>query len=137
MTTSSISTQKVFNGIYTLENKETGTYTTFKIHTVRKGKLEGKRLVSRLVGPNNQFSYQGIGFVNDNGTVKLWNRFNNQKYKQMMNILFSLINNGDDSRFANRVNLKLSKRCIRCNRTLTTPQSIELGIGPECQKNMF
>jgi hypothetical protein len=32
--------------------------------------------------------------------------------------------------------VQLSKRCLRCNRTLTTPESLERGIGPECANIM-
>lgn len=31
----------------------------------------------------------------------------------------------------------LSKRCVRCNRKLTNPESIKAGIGPECATKDF
>ena len=30
--------------------------------------------------------------------------------------------------------LLVSRHCLRCNRVLTTPESIESGVGPECAK---
>ena len=125
---------KIFNGTVTLVNKETSTHTTIKIHTVRKGNLQGKRLMSQLVGTDNEHSYQGFAFINDNDTVNIWRSKSTDKRIKIAEIIRSLMVEGDASRYADKVGLKLSKRCMRCNRKLTTPQSIEDGIGPECIK---
>jgi hypothetical protein len=102
------------------------------IKTVQNGNLKGKRIVSRLVGPDNTCSYKGIGFVvGDN--IMVWNKQNTPKNAQIASILQSLCVEGTNSRFAEKVEIQPSTFCMRCNRKLTTPESIEMGIGPECR----
>ena len=66
--------------------------------------------------------------------ITVWRTQHNPKNAKVASILQSLMVEGNSSRFADKVDMKLSKRCMRCNRTLTTPQSIEEGIGPICSE---
>ena len=125
---------KIFNGTYTLVNTEIGTYVTLKVHTAQNGALKGKRIVSKLVGRDNESSYEGFAFIFKDDGINVWRSKRNPKNWQIMKILRSLIINGERSRWYGKVELKLSKKCMRCNRKLTTPKSIEDGIGPECIK---
>jgi len=133
-TTKTIS--KINNGTFTLINKETKTYVTLKIHTAQRGKLKDKRIVSRLIGSDNENSYKGFAFVNDDDNIIVWKNSRNHKNVRTAQILRSMAIEGNASPYAKNVEMKLSKRCIRCNRTLTTPESIELGIGPYCLSRM-
>jgi len=124
----------ILNGKYTLKNPATGQHKTFKIHTKQRGNLKGKRILSLLVGPDNMNSYRGFAFVNDDG-IKVWSKYctENSVWQKYANILWDVLTNYDNSSYIKR-GLQLFKeaRCIRCNRTLTHPDSIEMGIGPEC-----
>ena len=131
MTNETAKLSRIFNGTVTLINKETGSHITLKIHTAKQGKLKGKRIVSKLIGSDNVNSYKGFAFV-DGDMIMAWRSQHNPKNAQIASILQSIMVEGDNSRFANKVSMKLSKRCMRCNRTLTTPESIEMGIGPIC-----
>lgn len=123
------------NGIFTLLNKATKTYVTFKISTVRNGELKGKRIISKLVGSDNVNSYKGMAFLNNYDSFNLWKKYrNNPKNAQTISILLGMLKDGEKSPFLERIELKASKNCLRCNRLLTTPQSIDDGIGPECIK---
>ena len=128
---------KINNGTYTLINKETGTYVTIKIHTAQRGNLKGKRIVSKLIGPDNTTSYKGFAFVTDDDNIIVWKNSRNPKTVKTAQILRSMAVHGFASPYTQKVDMKLSKRCMRCNRTLTTPESIRLGIGPECMKKGF
>jgi hypothetical protein len=125
------------NGIYTV-NSPSGEHRTFKIHTARKGNLEGKRIVSLLIGQDNENSYKGFGFVDDTG-IRVWRKYQSDgysMYEKYARCLWDLINFDENSHFHGLgMTLLVSKRCIRCNKTLTTPESIENGIGPECIKH--
>jgi len=123
---------RIFNGTVTLVNKETSSYITLKIATAKYGKLKGKRIVSKLVGSDNENSFKGFGFVVGD-MIMVWRSQHSPKNAQIASILQSLMVEGNDSRFADKVEMKLSKRCMRCNRKLTTPESIEEGIGPICR----
>lgn len=127
---------RISNGTFTLINKATTTYVTLKILTVQKGKLQGKRIVSRLVGTDNENSYKGFAFVDENDNIKVWRSQRSPKNLQTAHILRSLAMYDFHSNYADKVEMKVSKRCVRCNRKLTTPESIRLGIGPLCRTKL-
>lgn len=116
------------NGKITVKNPATGNHRTFQIKTVKKGSLEGKRILSLLSGPDNESDYVGFGFVNDNN-VSVWNKFRADsqyaKLGKMLENLDTLMNEG-------KVEVLFETKCRRCNRTLTTPESVVSGIGPDC-----
>lgn len=132
----------LFNGTYTIENTKTGNHRTIRIRTRRPDAsfAPGKRTIELLMGPDNESSYKAFGFVTDEG-VQMWKR--NQSgarewakrndFEKMSDILWGLVVLGEKSRFY-QAGLRVhgSSTCIRCNRKLTTPQSIKAGIGPVC-----
>lgn len=118
-----------YNGCLTVHNPVSGQHRTFKIHTVRKGNLAGKRLISVLYGDDNENDYRAFGFVDERGRVIVWRRYRGTEYEKMGNI----INFPEWFRNHRGLEYKLSVRCRKCNRTLTDPQSIDLGIGPVCR----
>lgn len=138
----------LYNGEYTLQNKETGEHRTFKIATQDKEAkfAPGKRILSLLNGPDNESNYHGFAFVDDK-CVAVWNKCkgtNGKKshfeyyaelFKQLMN---HVVQDQQEEIevvicFGGReYKVMLSKRCFVCNRKLTTPESIQAGIGPVC-----
>jgi hypothetical protein len=125
---------KINNGTITLINKEKGSHLTLSIKTVKKGQLKGKRILAKLMGRDNTRDYMSFGFVNKDDTISLWKRHRNAKNAQIAHIVRSLFVEGNASPFAETVSMEVSKLCIRCNRKLTSPQSLADGIGPECIK---
>lgn len=62
------------NGTYTIAHDERGHYTV-KLHTAQKGGLAGKRILSLLVGPDNEGDYQGVAFWDDDAKcAHVWRR---------------------------------------------------------------
>jgi hypothetical protein len=137
----------IFNGVYTIDVD--GRHLTYKIHTVLQGPLTGKRIVKR----QHQYGeFQGFGFLNRDGGLSLWRRFNDDAeatYVVWAKRLLELL--GTDTvraAFAAGVGqlnasydgvehrISLSRSCRRCNRSLTTPTSIARGIGPECEARL-
>ena len=113
------------NGCITLENPKTGKHRTFKISTVKKGKLAGKRIVSMLIGPDNEEDYLGIGFVNES-SIYVWRDYQGTDFEKTVKCLLEVEKRGLIQHF--------ETCCRRCGRKLTTPESITSGIGPECSK---
>lgn len=117
------------NGKITVENTKRGTHRTFRIHTQPKDShfAPGERILSLMTGPDNENSYTGIGFVKSNGTVILYKKCRTDYYYRLVDVL---------QRPAHYRELgceyHYEGRCRVCNRTLTTPESIESGIGPIC-----
>lgn len=102
-----------------------GKHFTYRIKTIKKGDLEGKRIVSLLTGPNNQRDYKGFAFVNHLGIVCLWRRCQTPAFIKHAQLL--------DGQAQAHVREWLQEgRCRQCGKVLTDPESIRLGIGPKC-----
>lgn len=127
-------TSVIPNGIYTLRFP-CGSHRTFRVFTMREDArfAPGKRVIAMLIGPENAgFSdYEKFGWVDDAG-IHVWKRFQNQKQAEYARLLWMLATGCEGDGYE----LLISKRCLRCNRTLTTPESIEMGIGPECREKL-
>ncbi len=130
----------LLNGTYTITNKSTGEYRTVMVKTqkARASFMPGKRVLSLLVGSNNESDYYRIGTVSDRGVLIFRNcrAARGEKatvYEYCAAMLWDLAVE-DGARFGARYDLLASNTCIRCNRKLTTPESIRAGIGPECAR---
>lgn len=113
------------NGKITIENPKTGNHRTFQIKTVKNGNLKGKRILSLLIGQNNEEDYLSIGFVGTTG-IYIWKKYQKSLYEKTANCLTRIEELGLISHF--------ETKCRVCNRTLTTPESISSGIGPVCSE---
>lgn len=119
------------NGILTIVSKKTGDHRTVKISTQKgdAGFMPGKRLVALLVGSDNSSDYRAFGLVAEGGDrVILWK-------KNRTSPFFAWVSKAivDPARYEDQVEFKFEGRCRRCNRRLTDPLSIDLGIGPVCR----
>lgn len=112
------------NGIITIFNRKTGGHRTFKIATIKNGNLKGKRVVSLLIGPDNTSDYLGLGFVHNDGVVRAWNKHKGTVYEKTLEVLNHL----------DKLNVEVmfEGKCRICNRVLTNPKSLAIGIGSEC-----
>lgn len=114
---------RTHNGTITITNKETEGHRTFRIKTE---KWCNKRVIRLLNGPDNENNYKAFAFANDNG-VKVWDSRKNQghwdKYADML---------ARPEVYKTKCEYLYSGRCRKCNRKLTVPESIKLGIGPVC-----
>lgn len=136
---------KVFNGTFTIRNRETNEHRTFSIKTQPDDAqfAPGQRIVSLLTGPDNTHSYTGFAFINDNG-IHVWKSKSNRgselykgwtNWDWMAEMLWHIAANIPHPRFdVRRYELMHEGRCLKCNRKLTTPESIESGIGPICAR---
>jgi Family of unknown function (DUF6011) len=115
------------NGTWTLTSPKTGEHRTFKISTVQKGNLEGKRVISMLIGQDNENDYLGFGFVREDGTIGVWRKHQGTQFEKFADLF------DRETYWRNRgVEFLADTRCRCCNRKLTDPISIETGIGPIC-----
>lgn len=126
MTTTTTTT----DGTYTLAYKD-GSHFTFKIETVTKGQLVGKRIISYLAGSDNTHDFYGFAFLND-GNVCVWKKFRGGKLDERARHLEILFNMPERLEAAGLEYAVRSGRCRRCNRKLTVPASIHRGYGPDC-----
>lgn len=123
------------NGFYTL-TFPSGEHRTFRVRTERTGMHRGKRTLALLIGPDNTDEYESFAFIAADGSgFDVWKRFRGPadgsrptKHEQHAAILFDLAS----GRKLDGYEILVSRRCFRCNRPLTTPESIRTGYGPEC-----
>ena len=122
--------------IFTLQNNESGEHRTFRI---KKSKPNDRYptsayFVGLLSGPDNTSSYQYIGMVDStNGSVWLTGKSRMDKdcaaVKGIRYLLGRVFGSGQ---IHDQMEVRHAGKCGRCGRTLTTPESLDRGIGPEC-----
>ena len=122
----------VHTGFFTVVGKH-GRYT-FRIEEQQNDAAfaPGKLVIARLTGQDNENSYESFGFVGEDGSLRVWPKRNPGEYT--INAARFLLKG--DMVGAGKAYAMESVKCWRCNRMLTTPKSIEQGIGPECQRKM-
>jgi hypothetical protein len=139
-----IKSPKLFNGKYTVESTQTGEHRTFWIETQASDAefAAGRRVVSLLTGSQNDdpACYTNFGFVEESGILIFPSKLmaGGPKWIQYADLLWTLALDGAFSRWADRgFTILLEGACCRCNRPLTTPESIRRGIGPICAEGGF
>jgi len=85
-----------------------------------------------MTGTSNELesSFQRLGFIDEFG-VQLWRRTRaSVELFQMASIFDQFVLRGS---IPHGYTVELARACLRCGRKLTTPRSLESGIGPECR----
>jgi len=120
------------NAMFTIFNDDTNGRFTFRV--CRSKDNEHLYFVSVLTGPSNTTDYTYMGVL-VNGTFKL-TRGSKVSAEALsfraFNWFARMLNAGRD--FPVNFHFYHAGRCGRCGRTLTVPESIETGLGPECSK---
>lgn len=116
--------------IYSDKLKKRYTY-----HVVRDKMLKNRYLVSLMYGSDNadlkgSFRFLGL-FYSDSMTLKV-NSIGvyKQDAAKMLDYFLSIIDKRKD--WPDTCEFYPSRKCVRCGRKLTTPESITRGIGPDC-----
>ena len=93
--------------------------------------------VGYLTGPNNGTDYSPLGKLNpETGAVALvqTTTLNDQSWpvRILRRFLAALWTGRENEVLAAGFDFQHEGRCGRCGRRLTVPESIEIGLGPEC-----
>ena len=131
------SKSKIYNGKLTITSPHTGDHRTFEIRTQKDDALfaPGRRILSLLTGPDNQVDYRGFAFVEPGGRVRVWRRYQGtggQEERTVWERYAAMIERRAEYEARGCV-YRESRACLRCNRELTDPLSIEIGEGPTCR----
>lgn len=123
------------NGYYTL-TFPCGTHKTLRIHTQRGGVHAGKRIISLLIGPVNTDDYEWFGeIIPAASVVWVWKAFKGAAQARYAGLLVELARAAaEGGPGLDGHELLVSRHCLKCNRLLTTEDSIKAGVGPECAK---
>jgi hypothetical protein len=120
------------DGIFTAKLDD-GSHRTIRISTVARENEEEIRFVSLLTGPNNEADYNCVGYIK-HGQYS-WTAKHRAPAAPLAATVRAVV-------FADAATLhemgvayaRESGNCYVCNRTLTTPESMEAGIGPVCAR---
>lgn len=129
------------NAYFTLKNTKRGTHMTFHVNNPIEGK-PGLYFVAVLVGNDNTKDYAYLGNLHDDrytqGLVFTRGAKSKVEEKAASMMTARLLFNEWINRAAFPPALEVwhCNQCGRCGRLLTTPESCERGIGPECYKKM-
>lgn len=120
------------NATFTVQNPA-GEYYTFK---VRQPKADMPFFAGMLTGPDNESSYSYLGIVNpQTAEVKLTAKSKmNDESKPVKVIRWALRQVWAGKELPAGYQVRHEGKCGCCGRTLTTPESLDRGIGPECAK---
>jgi Family of unknown function (DUF6011) len=120
---------RLANGVFTVQGPR--GHRTVKIRTVLEGNLKGKRIIAVMTGPDNIFSYTGVGFVKDDDSIQVWMKQRGGELEKIVSA-FRQIYLGTDPEKWKAYRIEEARHCLNCNRLLTSPTSIAAGIGPVC-----
>lgn len=120
--------------VFTLESEKTGMHFTYRVNQPKDG---GIHFVSVLTGPNNSndFTYAGIlrGAPMEFKTTAKAKISADALSVRAFVWFWDRISAG---RIPAECVMHHMGACGRCGRALTTPESVERGIGPECAVQM-
>lgn len=128
-----------FYGRVTISNSE-GTHRTFQIRLQAKDAkfAPGASFVSLLTGPDNTSDYTGFAFVSQ-GRVNVWRSKRKPEFLYYAKMVEEFLGCPHDERLIlgeREYWVSIEKLCAICGRTLTTPESIERGVGPVCMEKV-
>lgn len=123
------------NAKVTLRSKVTGVRFTYKIRAKDDNAGGQITFVSLLNGPDNWTNYAYIGLLKPEGLVltKKSNASEDAPSVKAFRFALSALVNGV---IPGTLEIWHEGSCGRCGKTLTVPESIASGIGPECAKKM-
>jgi hypothetical protein len=123
------------DGYVTIESPRDGSHRTFRVRTQRAGAkfAPGKQILSILRGPENEHDYEFFAFIV--GTEpRVFSRLRGRNGKPSNWEWFARMVTNPRSFEALGYVYRREARCRMCFRLLTTPESIDAGIGPECAR---
>jgi hypothetical protein len=123
------------HAVLTLRSMKTGKRFTFKLTTPKKNE-HGQRFVALLTGPDNEGDYTYLGML-ESGQFRLTRASKlplSSEPVQAFGYLLRCVY--VERRLPTVLQVWHEGKCGRCGRTLTVPESIERGIGPECASKL-
>ena len=123
------------NGTITMENPGTGNHRTIRIKTQKADAnfAPGERIAYLLNGHNNENDYLPFAFVKPNGRVIVWHKHRGTPGNPSQYDKLAVMIAYPDHYQELGIVYHFAAKCRRCNRKLTTPESISSGIGPVCE----
>lgn len=125
--------------VFTLENRETKNYITFKIKQLRKaGKLVPNQfsVQCKALG-DTTFGYVFLGFMHTDIQEFRPNKRTSASHLGFKTFYWLLDHFNVLEDYSDRLDIYHEGACCKCGMPLTVPESIEDGIGPICKTGML
>lgn len=119
------------NARVTLVSKKTGARFTYR---VRQSKDKRVHFVSLLTGSDNESSYTYMGMLREGKFAQTAKSPIEGTAPSVKAFFWFHDNLFIENRIVDTLEVWHEGKCGRCNRSLTVPESILNGIGPECMK---
>lgn len=125
------------NATVTLESERTGTHYTYRVRQVPDN--DKRWFVSLLTGPNNTSDYTYIGLIDRRSDRIEFRTTAKSRLPETappvagFRYMWLWTRTGQ---MPPNMAIRHEGRCGRCGRTLTVPESLDRGIGPECAQHM-
>jgi hypothetical protein len=128
---------EVFDGTYTIVSGRDGGHRTLRIRTQAADAsfAPGEQILGLLTGSDNEGDYTNFAFIKAGAQLAVWNRHKGTDTAKIGTTLLALLNPSSvlgAKLVAAGYSVQVSKRCFRCHRVLTHPESLLTGYGPEC-----
>ena len=124
------------NATITLSSRKTGARYTYKIQAPKDKKNKNILFVKLLTGQDNENDYEYLGMIRNDefGLTKASKLTADTAPVKAMRYFVKHV-------FLNHaiptdLEIRHEGSCGRCGRTLTVPESLDRGIGPECANKM-
>lgn len=120
------------NSTFTLTSLKTGKHFAYKVKRKKNEDCYFVRAHAGGINGEGGFNYAGWMKINSN-RIKLTVKSHNDLdvAREALNWTLNQVRFGN---MPEQLEFRHEGRCCRCNRKLTDPVSIDLGIGPECRK---
>lgn len=123
------------NATFTVKSSKWQKYYTYKFVHKKNDKCKERYMIYLLYGPDNTANYRYFGlFYADTQTLRLSE--NTYTDPAVMLRAFIKILYTESQVWPTTCHFYKSGKCACCGRKLTTPESIERGIGPECYEKL-
>jgi hypothetical protein len=123
------------NARITFVSKKTGDRFTFRVSAATEPG-DSRHFVAILRGSDNEADYEYIGTIFNRTTFRHGSRARVSKNAPSVRAFgwsFSALVGG---KLPTQLEVWHEGRCGKCGRTLTVPESIETGLGPECSRKI-
>lgn len=126
------------DGIYTVHGPR--GHRTFRVrHQAPDASfMPNRQLVAVLTGADNEHDYTTVGWLGPDGAAVMFRKYQGTDFHRAVDAFrgIYLRNRLGEQMLGAGYELLESRRCFRCFRPLTTPESIDRGYGPECWSRM-
>jgi hypothetical protein len=120
---------------FTVTSEKTGAWRTFRLGRSKPNDRFPKPALfaTLLAGPDNENSYVYIGMIEETtGTLKLTRKSRRTDDSPDVKVLRFVLKHVWSDMMLPNATVRHMGKCGCCGRTLTVPESLDRGIGPEC-----